>query len=61
MIQLNYMFIFQYVFGALRDCIPPMSYVQHLKSPQDLLDSFDKEIFDQTKEVMFILLTGSCI
>ena len=46
-----FIFTFQYIFGALRDCIQPMSYIRHLKSSQDLFDSFDKEIFDQVKEV----------
>ena len=46
--------MFQYIFGALRDCLQPMSYVRHLTSPQDLLDSFDKEIYDQTKEVLYL-------
>ena len=32
-----------------------MSYIRHLKSPQDLFDSFDKEIFDQVKEVCVVL------
>ena len=50
-----FLYIFQYIFGALRDCIQPMSYIRHLKSPQDLFDSFDKEIFDQVKEVGVIL------
>ncbi|KAJ8302048.1 hypothetical protein KUTeg_021035 [Tegillarca granosa] len=33
-----------YMFGALRDCVPAMLCTKHLKSPQDLLDLYDKEI-----------------
>ena len=40
-----------YMFGALRDCVPPMQYVRHLESPQVLLDAFNKEITDQLNEV----------
>ena len=51
-VYIYFLCLFQYIFGALRDCLQPMSYVRHLTSPQDLLDSFDKEIYDQTKEVL---------
>jgi len=38
--------------GALRDCVRPMMCVRHLASPQLLLESFDKEIYAQLKEVI---------
>ena len=43
--------VLQYMFGALADCVPPIVQCKHLESPQKLLDSFDKEINAQFKEV----------
>ncbi|XP_053377942.1 WASH complex subunit 4-like isoform X3 [Mercenaria mercenaria] len=39
-----------YIVGALKDCVEPMLCVRHLPSPHDLLDSLDKEIYNQIKE-----------
>ncbi|CAM9441528.1 WASH complex subunit 4 isoform X1 [Lampetra fluviatilis] len=39
-----------YMFAALRDCVPPMTYIRHLDSPQPLLDAFNKEITQVFKE-----------
>ncbi|XP_067685139.1 WASH complex subunit 4-like isoform X2 [Haliotis asinina] len=39
-----------YMFGAMRDCVVPMQMVRHLNSPQDLLDTFDKEVTMQVHE-----------
>ncbi|XP_069101114.1 WASH complex subunit 4-like isoform X2 [Argopecten irradians] len=39
-----------YMVGALRDCVPPMTVVRHLTSPQELLDIFDKEIYTNMQE-----------
>ncbi|XP_076340851.1 strumpellin and WASH-interacting protein isoform X2 [Tachypleus tridentatus] len=39
-----------YMFGALRDCVPPMLVTRHEVSPQVLLDNFDKEIYGHLKE-----------
>lgn len=46
--------IFQYMFGALRDCVPRMTVVKHKSSPRELLDAYDREIYGYLKEV------GSC-
>ena len=40
------------MFGALRDCVPPMQSVRHLETPQALLDSFEKEIMQNLNEVV---------
>ncbi|XP_022098788.1 WASH complex subunit 4-like [Acanthaster planci] len=39
-----------YMFGALADCVPPITQSKHLESPQQLLDSFEKETNAQFKE-----------
>ena len=38
------------MFGALRDCVPPMMAVKHVTATE-LMESFDKEVYDQMKEV----------
>lgn len=47
--------------GALRDCVKPMMCVRHLTSPQELLETFDKEIYTQLKEVNLRALGGLCL
>ncbi len=42
---------FQYMFGALADCVTPIKRSQHMESPADVLQAFDKEINQQFKEV----------
>ncbi|XP_052261533.1 WASH complex subunit 4-like isoform X2 [Dreissena polymorpha] len=39
-----------YMVGALRDCVPPMMYVRHLQSSQQMLDSLDDEVYKHVKE-----------
>ena len=41
----------QYMFGALRDCVPRMAAVRHMPSPKHLTDVYDKEIYGYFKEV----------
>ena len=38
------MYSTQYMFTALRDCIPAIKWSRHLESPAVLLDLFDKEV-----------------
>jgi hypothetical protein len=45
----------QYVFGALRDCVPPMAAVRHI-TPAELMERFDKEVESNMKEVCIIYL-----
>ena len=42
------------MFGALRDCVVPMTKVRHLSSHQVLLDAFDREISNHLKDVSMI-------
>lgn len=37
--------------GSLRDCVPGMQCVHHLHTADDLVNSFDAEIYNQVKEV----------
>ncbi|XP_072038890.1 WASH complex subunit 4-like [Amphiura filiformis] len=39
-----------YMFGALADCAMPIKMSQHMDSPADVLQAFDKEINQQFKE-----------
>lgn len=41
----------QYMFSALRDCVPFMLYAKHMESCDQLLQSYDKEIMDVFNEV----------
>lgn len=41
----------QYMFSALRDCVPSMMQTKHLESYDQLLESYDKEIMDVFNEV----------
>ena len=34
----------QYMFGALRDCVPAMRLCKHQVQPEDLLGSFEKQV-----------------
>ena len=40
-----------YVFGALRDCVPPMAAVRHI-TPAELMERFDKEVESNMKEYL---------
>ena len=42
------------MFGALRDCVVPMTKVRHLSCHQVLLDAFDTEISNHLKDVSII-------
>lgn len=39
-----------YLIAALRDSVGPMKTIRHLSSPQELLNSYDKEIYNYLKE-----------
>ena len=39
------------MFGALRDCVPPMAAVRHI-TPTDLMARFDSEVYGNMKEVI---------
>lgn len=43
----------QYMFSALRDCVPAMMHARHLESCEMLLDCYDKEITEILNEVTF--------
>lgn len=43
---------FQYMFSALRDCVPAMMHARHLESYEVLLDCYDKEIMEVLNEVV---------
>ncbi|XP_071139375.1 WASH complex subunit 4-like isoform X2 [Mytilus edulis] len=40
-----------YMFGALRDCVPPMAAVKHI-TPTELMERFDKEVYGNLKEYL---------
>ena len=46
-----YLLPFQYLFGALRDCVPMMGAIRHLETPEQLRKAFDKEIRDNFEQV----------
>lgn len=45
-------FFFQYMFSALRDCVPAMMHARHLESYEVLLECYDKEIMEVLNEVI---------
>lgn len=45
-------FFFQYMFSALRDCVPAMMQARHLESYEVLLECYDKEIMEVLNEVI---------
>lgn len=45
-------FFFQYMFSALRDCVPAMMHARHLESYEVLLECYDKEIMEVLNEVV---------
>lgn len=46
-------FFFQYMFSALRDCVPAMMHARHLESYEVLLECYDKEIMEVLNEVIY--------
>ena len=46
--------LLQYMFSALKDCVPQMHLSRHLESPQSLTEAFDKEIMKNVTEVIFV-------
>lgn len=46
-----YTVVLQYMFGALRDCVPRMAAVRHMATPKELTDAYDREIYGYFKEV----------
>lgn len=44
----------QYMFSALRDCVPAMMYARHLESYEVLLECYDKEIMEVLNEVIYL-------
>lgn len=46
-----YTVVLQYMFGALRDCVPRMAAVRYMATPKELTDAYDREIYDYFKEV----------
>ncbi|XP_061187838.1 WASH complex subunit 4-like isoform X2 [Saccostrea echinata] len=39
-----------YMFGALRDCVPRMAAVRHMASPRELMNAYDREVYEYFKE-----------
>lgn len=54
---INLELFLQYMFSALRDCVPAMMHSRHLESYEMLLESYDKEIMDVLNKVMLCLLS----
>lgn len=44
----------QYMFSALRDCVPAMMHARHLESYEVLLECYDKEIMEVLNEVIYL-------
>ena len=44
------LFLFQYMFGALRDCVLPLKQARH-DPPEVMLDAFNQEILKHFDEV----------
>lgn len=47
-------FFSQYMFSALRDCVPAMMHARHLESYEVLLECYDKEIMEVLNEVIYV-------
>jgi len=47
-------FFSQYMFSALRDCVPAMMHARHLESYEVLLECYDKEIMEVLNEVIYL-------
>lgn len=41
----------QYMFSALRDCVPSMLHARHLDTCDQLLENYDKEIMEVFNQV----------
>ena len=47
-------FFSQYMFSALRDCVPAMMHARHLESYEVLRECYDKEIMEVLNEVIYL-------